>query len=151
MKRYQKQTLSKPKAKTRLHYRPLLCHLQQMPETLLKTDSHSLKLKTYSVTDSVTECTTFYRKLLKLHSKQTPSQLDAKSRPRHILFYCHLKEKPEALVRMESVADFKNTKEATYKDTRITLTEAILVHFLSLTLNMFQFAGKFLETTNSKK
>ena len=46
---------------------------------------------------------------------------------------------------MESVADFKNMKEANHKDTRITLTEAILVHFLSLTLNMFQFAGKFLE------
>ena len=52
---------------------------------------------------------------------------------------------------MDSVADFKNTKDANYKNTRITLTEAILVHFLSLTLNMFWFAGKFLETTNSKK
>ena len=35
-----------------------------MPETLLKTDSHSLKLKAYFVTDSVTECPTFYEKLL---------------------------------------------------------------------------------------
>ena len=45
--------------------------------------------------------------------------------------------KPEAFVKMDSVIYFKNTKEANYKDTRITLTEAILVHFLLLTLNMF--------------
>lgn len=35
------------------------------------------------------------------------------------------------------VADFKNMKEANYKDTRISRTEAVVVPFLSLTLGMF--------------
>ena len=38
--------------------------------------------------------------------------------------------------------------QANYKDTQITLTDAFLVPFLSLTLNMFYFAGAFLETKN---
>ena len=38
--------------------------------------------------------------------------------------------------------------ETKYKDTRITLTAAVLEPFLLLTLNMFYFPGTFLETTN---
>ena len=67
-----------------------------------------------------------------------------------MLFYCNLQERPEALIKTDPVADFKNIKEANYKDTRITFTEAILVPFLYLTLSMFQFTGTFLETTNQR-
>ena len=37
-------------------------------------------------------------------------------------------------------------KEANYKDTQITLIEAVLVPCLSLILDMFLFAGTFLQT-----
>ena len=49
-------------------------------------------------------------------------------------------------MKVDSVADFKNMNKTNYKDTRITLTEAVL--FLLLTLNMFWLAGTFLEITN---
>ena len=49
-------------------------------------------------------------------------------------------------MKVDSVADFKNMNKINYKDTRITLTEAVL--FLLLTLNMFWLAGTFLEITN---
>ena len=41
------------------------------------------------------------------------------------------------------VADFKNMKKANYHEAQITLTEAVLVPFLSLTWNMFLFARTF--------
>ena len=51
-------------------------------------------------------------------------------------------------MKVDSVADFKNMNKTNYKDTRITLTEA--VPFLLLTLNMFWLAGTFLEITNQR-
>ena len=49
---------------------------------------------------------------------------------------------------MGSVSDLKNKNKANYKDTRITLTKAVLVPFFVFTLNMFQFAETFLEKIN---
>ena len=74
-----------------------------MPQTLLKTGSHSLKLKAYSVT----EFTSIYRKLLKLTKNRLrhSSMLRADS---VILFNSHLEERPEALIKIDPVADFKN-------------------------------------------
>ena len=51
-------------------------------------------------------------------------------------------------MKVGSVADFKNMNKTNYKDIRITLTEA--VSFLLLTLNMFWYAGTFLEITNQR-
>ena len=53
--------------------------------------------------------------------------------------------------KIGSVVDFKNKNKANYKDTRITLTEAVLVPFFVVTLNMFQFAETLLEKQISRK
>ena len=91
-----------------------------------KNRSHSLKLKAYSVTDS---CTTIYMETLKLYEKQNPSYLNVKNRLHRKLF----RAKHE---KRGSVADFKINK-ANYKDTQITLNEAVLVTFFVVNLNMF--------------
>ena len=49
-------------------------------------------------------------------------------------------------MKVDSIADLKNMNKTNYKDTRITITEA--VSFLLLTLNMFWLAETFLEITN---
>ena len=43
--------------------------------------------------------------------------------------------KPEALTKTDSVTDFRNMFQASYKDTQMVLTEAALVSFLSWTLD----------------
>ena len=45
------------------------------------------------------------------------------------------------------MADFKNMFQGTYKDTRLTLAEILLLSFLSPTLNMFLFAEALSEAT----
>ena len=45
------------------------------------------------------------------------------------VIYC---KKDEAFIKADFVAAFKNMNEANYKNTQITLTEAILVSFLPL-------------------
>ena len=52
----------------------------------------------------------------------------------------------EALLETDFVIDFENTFQVSYKDTRITLTKAVLESFLSLTLSMFLFAAVFLKS-----
>ena len=59
-----------------------------------------------------------------------------KNKFRHIIFHSNLYERPETLVKTNSIADIKNMSEAYYKDTRITLIEEVLVPFLTLTLNL---------------
>ena len=49
---------------------------------------------------------------------------------------CYLEEKHEVLLKADSVADFKNMFQGTYKGTQLTLTETVLLSFLSPTLNM---------------
>ena len=60
--------------------------------------------------------------------------------------YC-LEERPGALIRADSVTDFKNMFQGTYKDTRLTLTETILLSLLSPTLSMILFAEALSEAT----
>ena len=50
------------------------------------------------------------------------------------------------MIKTNSVADFKNMYKAYYKNTRIALTEVVLVPFLALILNMMEhLAGIFLD------
>ena len=44
-----------------------------------------------------------------------------------MIFHSYLYERPETLIKTNSIADFKNMYEAYYKDTRITLIEVVLV------------------------
>ena len=52
---------------------------------------------------------------------------------------------PEVLLKADSVTDFKNMFQGTYKDTWLTLTETVLLSILSPTLKMVLFAEAFLE------
>ena len=56
-------------------------------------------------------------------------------------------EKPEVLLYADSVTDFENMFQGAYKDTRLTLTETVLLFFLWPTLNMVLFAEALLEAT----
>ena len=58
-----------------------------------------------------------------------------------------LQEKPEVLLKTDSITDLKNTYQTNYKDTRIIVTEIVPVFFFSLTLNMFLFSGVLSERT----
>ena len=49
---------------------------------------------------------------------------------------CYLEENHEVLLKADSVADFKNMFQGTYKATQLTLTETVLLSFLSPTLKM---------------
>ena len=60
---------------------------------------------------------------------------------------CCLEERHEVLLKADSVADFRNMFQGTYKDTRLTLTETVLLSFLSPTLNMVLFAEALSEAT----
>ena len=60
---------------------------------------------------------------------------------------CCLEERPEVLLKANSVTDFKNMFQGTYKDTWLTLTETVLLSFLPLTLNMVLLAEALLEAT----
>ena len=60
---------------------------------------------------------------------------------------CCLEERPEVLLKVDSVTDFKNMFQGNYKDTRLTLTETVLLSFLWPTLNMVFFAEALLEGT----
>ena len=51
------------------------------------------------------------------------------------------------LLTADSVADFKNIFQGTYKNTRLTLTETVLLSFLSPNLNMVLFAEALSEVT----
>ena len=55
-----------------------------------------------------------------------------------------------ALLKIESVTDFQNMFNVYYKDTRITLTDAVLGSFLLSTFNMFWFPGVFSKATCQK-
>ena len=48
---------------------------------------------------------------------------------------------------MADVTDFKNMFQATHKDTQLTLTETVLLSFLSPTLNKLLFAEAFSKAT----
>ena len=61
------------------------------------------------------------------------------SKPAETCCLCCLEEKPD------SITDFKNIFQGTYKYTRLTLTETILLSFLWPTLNMVLFAEALLE------
>ena len=54
-------------------------------------------------------------------------------------------ERPEVLLKVDSIRDFKKMFQGTYKDTRSTLTETVLLSFLWPTLNMVLFAEALLE------
>ena len=56
----------------------------------------------------------------------------------------------KALIKTDSVADFKNMKETNYKNSQTIVTEARLVPFCLFLLTMFHFAGIFLETATNK-
>ena len=52
----------------------------------------------------------------------------------NLLPTCYLEENHEVLLKADSVADFKNMFQGTYKATQLTLTETVLLSFLSPTL-----------------
>ena len=58
-----------------------------------------------------------------------------------------LEERHDVLLKVDSVADFKNIFQGTYKDIRSTLTETVLTSFLLSTLNIFLFAEALSEAT----
>ena len=60
---------------------------------------------------------------------------------------CSSEEGHEVLLKADFVEGFKNMFQGTYKDTRLTLTETVLISFLSPTLNMVLFAEALLEAT----
>ena len=60
---------------------------------------------------------------------------------------CCLEERPEVLLKADSVTDFKNMFQGTYKETRLTLTETVLLSSLWPTLNMVLFAKALLKGT----
>ena len=61
------------------------------------------------------------------------------SKPAETCYLYCLQERPEALLNADSVTDFKNMFQVTYKDSQLTLTETILLPFLSPTLDMILF------------
>ena len=60
---------------------------------------------------------------------------------------CSSEERHEVLLKADFAEGFKNMFQGTYKDTRLTLTETVLISFLSPTLNMVLFAEALLEAT----
>ena len=60
---------------------------------------------------------------------------------------CWLEERYEVLLTADSVANFKKMSQGTYKDTRLTLFETVLLSFLSPILNMVLYAEALLEAT----
>ena len=72
------------------------------------------------------------------------------SKPTEICCLCYLEEIPEVLLKPDSVTDFKDIFQSTYQDTQLTLTETILLSFLSPTLNMVSFAEALSEVTTHK-
>ena len=60
---------------------------------------------------------------------------------------CCVEERPEILLKADSVIDFKNMFQGTYKETRLTLTETVLLSSLWPTLNMVLFAEALLKET----
>ena len=71
----------------------------------------------------------FYRKILASNHS---------SAPKYIYTHCHFQYKLEALIKTDSVTDFRNMFQANYK-----LTEAVLVSSLSWTLDKFLFPSVF--------
>ena len=69
------------------------------------------------------------------------------SKPAETCCLCCLEERPEVLLKADSITDFKNMFQGIYKDTRLTLTETVLLSFLWPTLNMVLFAEALLEAT----
>ena len=67
------------------------------------------------------------------------------SKPVETWCLCCLEERPEVLLKANSVTDFKNIFQVTYKDTRLTLTETVLLSILSPTLKIVLFAEALLE------
>ena len=72
------------------------------------------------------------------------------SKPAETCCLSCLEERPEVLLKADSVTDFKNMFEGIYKDTRLTLTETVLFSFLSPTLNMVLFAETLPEATTKE-
>ena len=62
------------------------------------------------------------------------------SNPAETCCLCCLEERSEALLKADSITDFKNMFQVIYIDTRLTLTETVLLSLLSQTLNMVFFA-----------
>ena len=62
------------------------------------------------------------------------------SNPAETCCLCCLEERPEALLKADSITDFKNMFQVIYIDTRLTLTGTVLLSLLSQTLNMVFFA-----------
>ena len=58
-----------------------------------------------------------------------------------------LEERPQVLPKPDSITDFKNMFQGTYKDTQLTLTETVPLSFLLPTLNMVLFAEALSEAT----
>ena len=73
--------------------------------------------------------------------------LDPCSKPAETCCLCCLEERPGVLLKVCSVTYFKNMFQGNYKDTRLTLTETVLLSFLWPTLNMVLFAEALLEGT----
>ena len=69
------------------------------------------------------------------------------SKPAETCCLCCLEERPEVLLKADSITDFKNMFQVIYKDTRLTLTETVLLSFLSPTLTMVLFAETLSEVT----
>ena len=67
------------------------------------------------------------------------------SKPAETCCLCCLEERPEVLLKADPVTDFKNMLQDIYKDTRLSLTETVLLPFLSPTLNMVLFAEALLK------
>ena len=59
----------------------------------------------------------------------------------------HLQRRPETLLKADFVTDIENMFQGTYKDTLLTLTETVLLSFLSATLNTVLFAESLSEAT----
>ena len=70
-------------------------------------------------------------------------------KPAETCCLCCLLERPEVLLKADSVTDFRNTFQGTYKDTRLTLTETVLLSFPWPTLNIVLFAEALLEGKNN--
>ena len=52
-------------------------------------------------------------------------------KPAETCFLCCLEERPEALLKADSIIDFKNMFQGIYTDTRLTLTETVLLSFVA--------------------
>ena len=72
------------------------------------------------------------------------------SKPAETCCLCCLEERAEVLLKADSVTDFRNIFQGTYKGTRLKLTEAVLISFLLPTVKMVNHPGNLWKNNSSK-